>query len=877
MLRKLLLSTLLSGSIYHCIGQSNDLLQPATASETAAFNQQYKGQPFLLFPETREHPIRLLDSLPVAWLHAHPEQLPVLKATAQPGEFFVFQVGVYAHKTSLEQVAVRFSKMEGHPVIAPDSFQCFNTSGTGYNGKGYTTIVNVPTGRIQPLWIGVQLPVNATGSYRTPVTITAKGKAPQVMMLELTIDGAVLKDGGVDDAWRLARLKWLNSKVGADNRVTNGYAPVKNENGTLYITGRSVQLNNHGLPAAINTYFAGANDVITTTPSALLAGDMKLVITTADGNDIALQPGSLRMLAATPAGTQWEVSCSGKGITVLCKGSLEADGWGNYSMEVTTNKNITIKDIRLEVPLKKERAAYAMGLNHEGGYRPDTIDWKWDTATRQQDALWIGDVNGGVRIKLKAENYKRPLVNIYYPFGPLQSPPSWWNNGAGGVTVWEKTGTVLFTAYSGARTLQAGHPLFFDFEMLITPVKQYSKKVQYGDRYYHSDSDVSADYLPAAKAVGANIINIHHKKDIYPYINYPYLAESVPDLQSFITKAHAQGERVKPYYTTRELTVNLPEFWAFRSLGGSIIFPGPGKAARTVIHQNGPPAWLINNVKENFIPAWVATFTKGKYKGHEDYSVITTPDSRLNNFYLAGLDWMVKKLEIDGVYIDDCAMDRLTLKRARKILDDNRPAARIDLHSWNHFDSRAGWASCLNVYMDLLPYIDQVWIGEGRNYNRAPDHWLIEVSGIPFGLPSQMLEGGGNPWRGMIYGITNRAGWTRDQSQWHLWQFFDQYDLLHKQMIGYWDPQSPATTDNDQVKVTVYKGNQQAVIAIANWSGTAATCRLLLDPEKLGFNPATATISMPAIPAFQEEGHPASLQQLEVPGGKGMLIVVDKK
>ena len=27
-------------------------------------------------------------------------------------------------------------------------------------------------------------------------------------------------------------------------------------------------------------------------------------------------------------------------------------------------------------------------------------------------------------------------------------------------------------------------------------------------------------------------------------------------------------------------------------------------------------------------------------------------------------------------------------------------------------------------------------------YNRNPDHWLIEVSGIPFGLPGQMLEGG---------------------------------------------------------------------------------------------------------------------------------------
>ena len=209
-----------------------------------------------------------------------------------------------------------------------------------------------------------------------------------------------------------------------------------------------------------------------------------------------------------------------------------------------------------------------------------------------------------------------------------------------------------------------------------------------------------------------------------------------------------------------------------------MIFPGPGNAARVeAINPDGPDEWLKTNLREKYIPAWFNLIKEGPFKGQTDLAVITTPDSRLNNFYAAGLDWMVRKIGIDGVYIDDSALDRETLKRARKIIDRARPDGRMDLHSWNHFCEWAGFANCLNLYMDLLPYFDLAWIGEGRDYNRRPDHWLIEVSGIPFGLAGQMLEGGGNPWRGLVYGITTRAGWTPNSPE-YLWRLFDDLDAV---------------------------------------------------------------------------------------------------
>jgi hypothetical protein len=320
--------------------------------------------------------------------------------------------------------------------------------------------------------------------------------------------------------------------------------------------------------------------------------------------------------------------------------------------------------------------------------------------------------------------------------------------------------------------------------------------------------------------------------------------------------------------------VNIPEFWALRSLNGEVIFPGPGNGTRTVIHPDGPPAWLKENLREYYIPAWVCDFKEGRYRGVQDVAVITTPDSRWNNFYLEGLNWMVRNLHIDGVYVDDCALDRATVQRARKILDDNRPEPRIDLHSWNHFCEVAGWASCLNLYMDLLPSIDLVWIGEGRDYDLPPDNWLIEVSGIPFGVPGQMLAGGGNKWRGMVFGITNRLGWSGPSPD-PLWKFWDAVGIQGMEMIGFWDERRPVRCSSDSVSVTVYKGATRTVLALGNWGRTDQTVSLDLDIRTLGLSRVPDEFRIPAIAAYQRESTLSTLRAVIVPGGEGRLIVFE--
>lgn len=830
-------------------------------------------QSHYVFAETRENPIQWSDSLKISWLTSNFTRNP-LELKARPGEYFVYQIGVWAGSSAIQNLEIKVSdfKRNDGKLIPSRQMSCFNAGGIDYTGKPFSKKIGIPNGKVQALWVGTDLTGVAKGIYDGTVTVSVNSKK-QSLKIQLAVDGKAVENHGYNEGKGLSRMNWLNSTVGIDAEITKGYQPVTRKDKTLHILGRSFVIGNDGMPAEINTFFTSSNQSISEKGEPVTGGAFRFVIEKANGEIIRLTPGPVKFIEEKQGHINWQVKNSSAECELTYLGTLNFDGFVDYKVSLKALKPLKIKDVRLEVPVTKEKSTYMMGLNREGGLRPDSWKWQWDI-TKNQDALWLGAVNGGLRLKWKAENYKLPLVNIYYKFEPLRLPPSWGNENKGGVNVEEKGNSVLVNAYSGSREMSAGSVLNYDFEILITPFKSISNEKKYGDRYFHGGGTNAISKVDKAEKAGANIINIHHAEDIYPFINYPYLDENTAELKTLVDKAHDQKKRLKLYYTTRELTKNIPEFQAFYSLDGEILFPGPGNASRTeALHPKGPNEWLVRNLREKYVPAWYNPVSEGKFKGSIDLSVITTPNSRLNNFYIAGLDWMVQNLKIDGIYIDDAALDRFTLQRARKVIDQNRPEGRIDLHSWNHFNSWAGFASCLNLYMELLPYLDLVWIGEARDYNRAPDHWLVEVSGIPFGLPGQMLEGGGNPWRGMIYGITNRSGWTGNVPD-ELWKFWDEHNFKDKELLGYWDKDCPVKTNNKHVISSIFKGKNESVIAIANWDKEAQSTSVLIDWNALGYDASKCTISMPFVKDFQDEQPLQSLSSVNVPGGKGFMIIV---
>ena len=131
---------------------------PATPEETRAVIA--KGDsPFLVFPEDRCFPIRMPEAIPTRWLEG---PYDTFRGEALRNEYFTFQVGVFAARQALEGLTVTFTDLKnGDAVLPAGALTCFNTGGIDCYGKRFAKTVSVPQGRIQPLWIGVDVPRDA--------------------------------------------------------------------------------------------------------------------------------------------------------------------------------------------------------------------------------------------------------------------------------------------------------------------------------------------------------------------------------------------------------------------------------------------------------------------------------------------------------------------------------------------------------------------------------------------------------------------------------------------------------------------------------------------------------------------------------------------
>ncbi|MBN1417550.1 MAG: hypothetical protein JXP34_02175 [Planctomycetes bacterium] len=436
-------------------------------------------------------------------------------------------------------------------------------------------------------------------------------------------------------------------------------------------------------------------------------------------------------------------------------------------------------------------------------------------------------------------------------------PEAWANDGAGGCTVVEEGDRVVARAFSGARRLAPGRALVFRFGLLPTPVKPLDPK-HFGERYCH-------DLVPVemAKKLGATIINIHHGTELNgealnPYINYPFL--TIDALAGFAREAHAAGLRVKIYYTVRELSNRVAEMFPLRSLGHEIFAGGPG----------GGHSWLCEHLISDYAPAWHHIFPDGRV----DAAIAMTGLSRWHNYYLEGLAWLLREAEIDGLYLDGIGYDRAIMKRVRKVLDRVRPGSLIDFHSGNNFAPAYGLSSCANQYLEHFPYIDSLWFGEGFDYDESPDYWLVEISGIPFGLFGEMLQGGGHPWRGMLYGMSNRFYQGADPSP--IWKLWDLFGIGDAAVIGYWDPACPVRTGRDDILATVYRKKEKALVALASWAKAPARVRLAIDWTSLGIDAERASLYAPPVRGHQ----PARLFEpddpIPVAAGRGWWLILDE-
>lgn len=836
--------------------------------------RRHADDPALVFTESREFPIRKVHGLPTRWEPQTQVGGASFAGQAQPGEFYVFQIGVYALK-DCGPLAVTFTDIKGPAQTIPASaLRCISLGGINHNGQPFTKDIMVGAGKLQALWVGVAVPPTAQGIFTGSANVRLTPAKSVNVQLTLKVDGPVLTDSGDSVAKNLSRLRWLDSTVGSEPTVTKPFVAVRTADQTVKVLGRELVLGDDGLPARIISYFSAANTRIGESRRDVLARPATFVVETAVGK--LTWQSEFGQLTHTDTEAAWTGRSTADGLVAETTGRLDFTGSGEIHLHLTASRDIELQDARLEVPFRDDAARYFMGLHKHGGRRPAEVRWKWDVKKRQ-DCFWLGDVNAGLMLRFKDADYLRPPVNIYYGFQPLRLPASWGNGGQGGVDVAPAgDGSVLTSAYCGPRTLKQGESLDFIFELYLTPFRTLDTEKQWAVRFHHPHAKHAQEPMErvlegADPQRGPNVINVHHANYHNPYINYPYNDASFPEFIDLVRRAHANGTKVRVYYTTREITQNMPELFPLHSMNGEIILPGPGRDARTLIHPNGPHAWLTENLREDFIPAWVDRIG-GKY-AELDLSVITTPDSRWHNFYLQGLQWLVEKSDLDGIYIDDTALDARSLQRARRILD-TREGRYVDLHTWNHFNGHAGYANNLSIYMELLPYIDRLWLGEGFNASAvAADFWLVEMSGLPFGLMSEMLDGA-NPWRGMVFGETARLGWSGDPRE--MWRIWDEFGIQDTEFLPFFADSCPVKTDHPEILATAYRRKGRTFVALGSWAKEEQEVQLSLDWKAMGLDPQRTAIYAPSIPGMQTENQWQPGEKIPVAPQRGWFLVLDE-
>ncbi|WP_432326429.1 glycoside hydrolase domain-containing protein [Mucilaginibacter sp. P25] len=377
----------------------------ATNAETEALLSKHKSEAFLVFPEDRMNSIRMTKDLPQRWIELGPQNK--YTGEAARGENFAFQQGIYALK-DIENVQVTFSDLKSvtGKVIPASALFCINTGGTTYDAKPLTKVVNVAKGDIQALWCGVDVPAAVLPSvYTGKATVSINGKPAKTIALSVKVNSKISKDGGVSEPYKMTRLGWLNSTMAQQNTVIAPYTPLEISGNTISLLGRKVEVNKDGFPKQIQTYFTPEMTEYAATPNNLLTEGIHFHFINAAGKKINLKSQGVQFTKKEAGTVQWIAISANDSLQMDVTASLEFDGFMAYTVKVKALQDVSLKDVTMHIPFKKDFAKYMMGLGQKGGYRPENFEWKWDVAYKNQDGAWIGNVNGGLQYSLRDEKY----------------------------------------------------------------------------------------------------------------------------------------------------------------------------------------------------------------------------------------------------------------------------------------------------------------------------------------------------------------------------------------------------------------------------------------------------------------------------------------
>lgn len=368
-------------------------------------------------------------------------------------EIFVFQLAFVSEADDI----IKNIEYKGDVKIS-----CINTDITDKFGKKSVQSIAVKKNRIQPLFFTVKAEKLGERQEKCEITINTENEKRSFHLI-FNINTSHVENNGYNDLWRLSRIKWLNSDLYMDESVVKPYVPPVMHDGKIEILGRDIIMGDDGLPVQICSKFSESVEVEEAVQKKLFYKAPEFSI---NGSSIG---AGKRMYSEHNNRIEMLTLIEKDDYSAVVMGMVRYEGCMEYSVKITPKHDFKAKNVSLDLYISEECSLLMHGLGHRAS-KAENLSFKWDNQ-KQQDSIFIGCVNCGMRLKLKAENYIRPLVNIFYKNLPLKTPVETWDNhGRGGITITKHNGYTHLSAFTGEFDYKENETREFLFEMHITPL-----------------------------------------------------------------------------------------------------------------------------------------------------------------------------------------------------------------------------------------------------------------------------------------------------------------------------------------------------------------------------------------------------------------------
>lgn len=718
----------------------------------------------------------------------------------------------------------------------------FNASGSDVNGVRFTRKISVSEGVLQPLFFGVDLSRADIGEYFTYVTVGRNR-----IRLNFKVDDELVFSQGTENGATRARLKWLNSALCRDKKLVPGFEAITVEKNALGFTGKKALLGNDGFIENVESRFSESNAIKDEVCNELFYRPMEFV---AAGQKFKYN----KLKIAARAGAAL-LTADGKSDKLRIDVSAEAsyEGVFRYEVRLTAEGDLIVEDVGLKVYFKA--AGYFAGLGKEGGKFSGNLSFKRNGSV-YSDAVFIGDVNCGARLAFGADTENVPVYGEFSRGAQDPAGNEWDNYGKGGIDVVRTEEGVALTAYTGKTVFSAGQSKTYRFTVHLTPFKPLDLANAFVNRI--GGDKIEANYgemLNRACEDGIKYLDLQYKGELNGCVNSPF--DGIEALKDFALEAHKRKVGVSISYGPGEVAADSDEAYTFAALGDELLMREQGTG-------------------EEYSPCTLPC-VKGRSGPDGAQTFVTVPGSRAENYFIEGADYLLNNADLNAVSMKNPSLTRDTAERLAKCVRRKRGIKGLVEMSFNgRFDEANGYASALNEYVGILPFVDKLY-AEDADIERSADYVLAEASGILYGLNADSRCDSGI-CRSMLFGMLPRYGIDAETSTaiGDLNKIIAEFGMKNAEMKGYWDTSNPVRVDTKTVLCTAYINDGDMLVVLFNENPKAVRFEIGVE-NKLGFTTVGKRVYAPEIEGLQKKKRVNFNKPLRLPARRGIIVVVREK